>query len=122
MKNREKYAEEIKKYKDSYFCSDFIKPYVLKSNDCDGMTCEQCRMLQMLWLEEEYVEEVDWSNVAVDTPILVRNNEYDKWSNRYFAKYEDGEVYAWCGGRTSWNETNMFAWKCAKLAEMEGEE
>lgn len=87
MKNREKYAEEIKKYKGSYFCSDFIKPYVLKSNDCYGMSCEKCRMLQLLWLEEEYTEPIiDWSKVytwygeeKLDYARILTNAEAEKW-------------------------------------------
>lgn len=37
---------------------------------------------------------VDWSKVAVDTPILVRDNIFSKWAKRYFAKYENGRVYS----------------------------
>ena len=123
MKNREKYTEEIKKNKISHFCSNFIKPYILKSNNCDGMLCGKCRMLQMLWLEEEYEEpEVDWTKVAVDTPILVRNTEDSIWVGRHFAKFEDGKVYAWQDGTTSWSVvSNIFItkWEYAKLAERE---
>ena len=123
MKNREKYAEEIKKNKISYFCSDFIKPYILKSDSCDGMTCEQCRMLQMLWLEEEYTEpEVDWSKVEVDTPILVRDSEEGEWNKRYFARYENGAIYAWKDGCTSWSaydNSDVTSWEYVKLAERE---
>ena len=124
MKNREKYAEEIKKKKISHFCSDFIKPYILKSNNCDGMTCEQCRMLQLLWLEEEYTEpEIDWSKVEVDTPILVRDSKTGNWIKRYFAKFKDGKVHAWSLGGTSWSsDDKTYGWRYAKLAEMEGAE
>ena len=123
MKNREKYAEEIKKNKISHFCSNFIKPYILKSNNCDGMTCEQCRMLQLLWLEEEYTEpEVDWSKIAVDTPILVRCSENEKWKKQHFARYENGHIYAWSGSCTSWTAYNngyVSDWPYAKLPERE---
>ena len=57
--------------------------------------------------------------MEVDTPILVRNDEINNWTKRYFAKYEHSEVFVWVGGRTSWNETNMLAWNYAKLAESE---
>ena len=119
MKNYEKYKDKVNNCDGEYFCHDFVKPIILKVDECDAR-CARCRLIQAIWLMEEYEEpKVDWSKVTVDTPILVRNNECDKWSNRYFAKYEDGDVYAWCGGRTSWNETRMFAWKYAKLAEQE---
>ena len=42
------------------------------------------------WANSEYVEPpVDWSKVAVDTPILVRDSEEESWRKRYFAKYEN---------------------------------
>lgn len=33
----------------------------------------------------EYLGVVDWSKVAVDTPVLVRDFEGAKWEKRYFA-------------------------------------
>lgn len=66
--------------------------------------------------------EVDWSKVAVDTPILVKDFENENWLKRYFAKFENGKVYAWNDGRTSWSSTcDNISWKYAKLAE-EGDE
>ena len=131
MKNYKKYADEINKYKvnkDEYFCDEFIIPHILKKDSCAGIGCEQCHMLQTIWLLEEYEEpkepEVDWSKVEVDTPILVRNSEYatTSWLRRHFAKYENGLVYAWKDSRTSWTANNMTtAWQCAKLAESEEE-
>ena len=130
MKNYEKYADEIREYKHyNNFCGDFIVPYILKSgSSCGHVTCDICRMLQMLWLLEEYEEpkepETDWSKVEVDTPILVRTDEATQWVRRYFAKYEDGIVYVWNLGRTSWSATNdkdVSAWPYAKLAESEEE-
>ena len=62
---------------------------------------------------------VDWSKVAVDTPIFVRNRIEDMWKCRYFAKYEDGKVYTWCGGRTSWSNVIAYEpvnWEYAELA------
>ena len=74
------------------------------------------------WANSEYVEPpVDWSKVAVDTPILVRDFKEDVWRNRYFAKYENGKVYTWLGGATSWSVDigDITDWKFAKLAEGE---
>ena len=122
MKNYEKYADEIRKYEVSiggYFCNEFIMPHILKKDNCAGIGCEHCHMLQMIWLLEEY--EVDWSKVEVDTPILVKECEHGKWLKRYFAKYENGTVYAWNGGCTSFSESAWTAWNYAKLAEGEEE-
>ena len=121
MKNYEKYADELKEYKGVNFCKDFVKPNILKSEDCD-LDCTKCRMLQVLWLMEEYEEpETDWSKVEVDTPILVKECEHGKWLKRYFAKYENGTVYAWNGGCTSFSESAWTGWKYAKLAVSEEE-
>ena len=119
MKNYEKYADEIREYNGSGFCKNFIKPYILKTDSCGDMNCYKCRLLQMIWLLEEY--EVDWSKVEVDTPILVKECEHGKWLKRYFAKYENGTVYAWNGGCTSFSESAWTGWKYAKLAESEEE-
>lgn len=125
MKNYKKYAEEIKNYVGNNFCNNFVIPVIRKGCECLG-SCEHCRMLQMLWLLEEYEEpkepEVDWSKVAVDTPILVKEKGTHFWNQAYFAQYKDGVVWAWCGGRTSWNESVMKDWEYAKLAETEGAE
>ena len=118
MKNYEKYADEISAYKDTRFCVDFILPNILKSDRCNGIDCTQCRMIQMMWLLENYEEpETDWSKVEVDTPILMSDNDGDKWIRRYFAKYDGKFVYAWNGGCTSWSEKCMTGWEYAKLAE-----
>ena len=66
----------------------------------------------------EYLGVVDWESVEVDTPILV-GNDNKTWFKRYFAKYEDGKVYAWLNGKTSWSSTcevSIGHWKYVKLA------
>lgn len=71
----------------------------------------------------EYIGIVDWSKVEVDTPIFVRMSNEEVWKCRYFAMYEDGEVYAWQLGRTSWSnviKNSPIAWKYAKLADEGG--
>lgn len=47
----------------------------------------------------KYLGIVDWSKVAVDTPILVKQKVELK---RHFAKFENGFVYYYDNGRTSW--------------------
>lgn len=118
MKNYEKYEEKIREYKGETFCADFVQPYILKQDGCGGMDCDQCNMLQLIWLLEDYEEpETDWSKVEVDTPILVKYSESAKWKKRHFAKYENGLVYAWNNGETSWTTVAMTDWNYAKLAE-----
>ena len=130
MKNYEKYADAIKKLKSNIgieWCEVFAKPKVLKSfgRTCEEVSCGLCNTLTTLWLLEDYEEpETDWSKVEVDTPILVRHSEKAEWIRRYFAKYENGIVYVWNLGRTSWSATNdkdVSVWPYAKLAESEEE-
>ena len=122
MKNYEKYADKIREYNSFSFCDDFIKPYILKSDDCFN-NCSKCGMVQVLWLLEDYEEpEIDWNEVKVDTPILVKNTEDEEWHKRYFAKYDKyGLVYTWKSGRTSWTEEDLSVWSHAKLPESEGD-
>ena len=127
MKNYEKYAEEIREYKGDSICTDFIEPYILKSINakCINTSCPKCHLYRTIWLLEEYKEpETDWSKVPVDTPILVSQteDEDEEWERRHFAKYENGKVYVWSDGCTSWSsEGHMVIWNFAKLAESEDE-
>ena len=125
MKNYEKYGRELKKYRGGMFCDDYVKPDVLKlkkDDECDH-DCIRCLVLQMLWLMEEYEEseepKVDWSKVKVDTPILVKQGKNGEWLERHFAKYENGDVYAWVDGQTSWTGADKIKWKYARLPEDE---
>ena len=127
MLNREKYAKEIL---DIACKGDKIAVRNGKITSCDDLLCKDCDFgysdcngKTLKWANSEYVEPpVDWSKVAVDTPILVRDSEEEAWRKRYFAKYDDNTVYAWKLGRTSWStlrSDGINAWKMAKLAESE---
>ena len=64
---------------------------------------------------------IDWSKVAVDTPVLVRSYESTKWVKRHFAFFKNEKVYTWDGGLTSWtcdDINDSMSWECAKLAEV----
>lgn len=63
---------------------------------------------------------VDWSKVAVDTPVLVSLDD-KLWLCRYFANFKNGIVYTWSSGATSWSvprREHKDAWSFAKLAEV----
>ena len=97
----------------------------IKCEDCDYGKSDSCGGSEYKfreWLNSEYVEpHVDWTKVPVDTPILVRDSEKESWRKRHFAKYENGKVYTWLGGATSWSvdSGDVTDWKMAKLAESE---
>ena len=50
----------------------------------------------------KYLGIVDWSKVAVDTPIIVREICSIEL-RRYFKEYKGGKVYYFGDGRTSWS-------------------
>lgn len=102
---------------------------------CDGVRCFQCpfndddvdcNVLEMLNIDKaleivmEYEPKVDWSKIEVDTKVLVRNSEFGSWCKRHFAKYENGEVYTFPDGLSSftYNECKdgcLINWIYAKL-------
>ena len=69
---------------------------------------------ELLW---ERKDEVDWNKVEVDTKVLVRDRPYNEWLKRHFAKYEDGKVYVFNDGRTSWSSRGITHWEETKLWE-----
>lgn len=121
MTNYEKYKDEIIKELVLGSNCHVRKKYVLKSDDCSSLGCSACKKLTLEWLEAEYVEPtVDWSNVEVDTSILVGTKEDDCVHKRHFAKLDDGTVCAWNDGKTSFTSNgHCTPWPCAKLAEVE---
>lgn len=128
MKNREKFAEQII---DIALQRDAIAVNLTSGYPCacEKIRCSEClfggkekncEVLSREWAEKEYEEpSVDWSKVAVDTPICVRRSENEQWKKRHFAKYEYGRVHTWCDGATSWSSDADITviWEFAKLAE-----
>ena len=131
MLNKERYMNELLEFA----CTDnkFAITKDGKLRECRGVRCNECALesdgmascsdLRRKWMEQEYKEPpVDWNKIPVDTPILVRHSESDEWDRRYFAKYENGLVYAWEQGATSWSaedSDDVCDWKYAELAESE---
>lgn len=84
MTNREKFAEQIL----DIACSNdaiavdkaTLEPIACGKSECkdclfNGSDVMSCGNKRIKWAISEYVEPpVDWSKVAVDTPILVRDN------------------------------------------------
>lgn len=79
---------------------------------------------EILQMEFEEIVNVDWSKVPVDTKILVSEDGED-WYRRYFAKYENGFIYAFPDGLSSFTACykpecgyrRVCAWKYGKLYE-----
>lgn len=51
----------------------------------------------------KYLGIVDWSKIPVDTPIKVQRGN-GVVINRHFAIFDNGEVYYYRDGRTSWSD------------------
>ena len=51
---------------------------------------------------------VEWERVPVDTPVIVET-ELTK-AKLYFAKYENGRIYCFRGGKTSWSNLGDCYW------------
>lgn len=126
MTNAEFYRDEIFNFKGKNFCNEFIKP-IIRQDLCDKTSCHYCNIYVAAWLMKEYKKpeepNIDWENVPVDTPILVKHVEETKWHRRYFTGNvnERGWPFAFNSGVTSFtNESEHVystAWKCAKLWE-----
>ena len=73
---------------------------------------------EFLLLKKVY--DIDWSKLAVDTKILV-SIDNKRWYKRYFAKFEDGKIYTFANGTTSfsYNYRELVPWNYAKLYEEE---
>ena len=79
---------------------------------------------EILQMEFEEIVDVDWSKIPVDTKILVSEDGKD-WYRRHFVKYENGIIYAFPDGLSSFTACykpecgyrRVCAWKYAKLYE-----
>ena len=129
MTNGEKYKDIIIKYIKSdsedninnAYC-DFIKSNILSyyGLNCKGLDCHDCGTIQSVLFSEEYKEpeeKVDWTKVAVDTPVLVRNVDGSDWRKRHFAKYQNGQIFTYNDGKTSWSTQRTTSWKQGKLVD-----
>lgn len=61
---------------------------------------------------------VDWSKVPIDTRVVVWDVEARK-HRRYFAKYQDGKIYTYPSGATSWSceFDHLIRWGYGRIAE-----
>lgn len=128
MTNYEHYKDQISRI--TRLGVSFAK---IKGGDldlCQNIECEDCEFndplvlcdeMTLAWADEECEEpEVDWSKVPVDTKIYVMTHLEGKRHPRYFAKYENGFIWAWNNGTTSFsagNNGHYTCWKYAELAE-----
>lgn len=119
--------EVIEKCTDGDFVIDnFHRKWKVDKGDLSLDWCDLndfYTLKQILDLDFKKVYDVDWSKVAVDTKILV-SFDNEKWYKRYFAKFEDGKIYTFANGTTSfsYNYRELVPWNYAKLYKEDGEE
>lgn len=67
----------------------------------------------LLWKREI----INWEEVEVDAKVLVRDFKHRKWEKRHFAKYENGKIFTYRRGMTSWTaeESELMSWAYGKL-------
>lgn len=130
MTNYEHYKEQIEKIVRLGWRIAVTKdgePHSCSELSCQNCIAEgvDCYQTVSKWADEEYIkpeERVDWSKVPVDTPVLVKVTCDGDWYKRYFAKYQNGCVYTFNNGATSWScNGNIDSWNFAKLAEVEND-
>lgn len=118
MTNYEKYKKIIdlilERGKDIAFnkkTKEVLLCYDLDCEDClfhRNTGDSYCSVNAMKWLIAEYKEEVDWSKVPIDTPVLA-SMDRKKWYNFYFAGTDDwGNTYVYSSGRTSWSSKTAY--------------
>lgn len=131
MTNYEHYKEQIEKFTRLGITFGLDKE-TKKFDTCYNVECKNCIFHdvgcinnKIKWADEEYIEseeQVNWSELPVDTPILVKDSISRNWERRHFAKYVDGGVYAWNDGLTSfttYSDDFVTLWSYAKLAEVD---
>lgn len=63
---------------------------------------------ELIWERDEKEKGIDWSKVETDTLLKVKLFEDEDECFRYFAKYENGSVYVWINGATSFTVENKY--------------
>ena len=116
--NEKGYYSNLKSFNDdlSRKTSDEIKiTKIYDLSEYESMSLEfSTEHRELLWSIED---KIDWNKVEVDTKVLVRDRPYNEWLKRHFAKYEDGKVYVFNDGRTSWSSRAITHWEETKLWE-----
>lgn len=117
--------------------SDELNQWIKRAREyCYGKRCYKCELgtdgpsgVECSWVKGSTTQEqvdmiaaykppVDWSKVPVDTKVIVWDVPEHKY-RMYFAKYENGEIFTYMGGATSWSREpeQMSGWKYGRLAE-----
>ena len=126
--NYEHYKDEIIKTLFRKDPCEFKKKYILKSENCNNLSCSECEAKVEEWFNAPYEEskiEIDWERVPNDTPVYVSDTEKFPDKNnflRHFSAYfknNDRPFEVWAHGKTSFTTSNVFTFKYCSLAREE---
>ena len=120
MTNYEKYKDlVIENIKEYVSCELANKAY--GSDDCSDRKCSECGGRVAYWLNEEYKQQIDWSKVPVDTPVIVKEKSGIE-RRRHFCKYRPNVAEPFVcfnNGKTSFTGDTTTYWDNCKLARPE---
>lgn len=116
MLNKEKYASKLTEIALENGTVGLING---KPENCFNIACHQCdldpsvcKKQRILWANNKENNEtplsVDWSQVAVDTPVLVKDSDSDDWTKAHFVVFKNNHVHTWC-------DAILKSWRYAKL-------
>ena len=136
MKNQKYYEKEILKIAITGQAvavhKERLEPMVCSKNVCNDCLncgengrCKKDKEAIAKWMNEEYIdpaERIDWSKVAIDTPILVRNDEDSIWERGYFAGIGKDGIFVYPNGTTNFTQSSRedkpVVYKHARLAKL----
>lgn len=109
-----------------------LEPMVCSKNVCNDCLncgengrCKKDKEAIAKWMNEEYIdpaERIDWSKIAIDTPILVRNDECNIWERGYFAGIGRDGIFVYPNGTTNFTQSSRedkpVVYKHARLAKL----
>ena len=124
VSKKENIGKEYKVYRQGICIGKWVIRRIETSNEFEFYNWKDARMSDLYYTSQmlgmEFEEVMDWSKVPVDTKVLV-SDDGKKWDRRHFAKYEDGKVYCFNDGYTSFTIvdyaylSNATPWEYCKL-------
>lgn len=99
-------SEQEPYFKDITYMSCYGKKFTINSSLELAVVKELLENYLYITIED-HIDIVDWENVPVDTPVLAKDNDEDNWHKRYFAKYENGGLFAFAYGQTEWSSNGV---------------
>ena len=91
---------------------------IVHEKESDYVEAAMCNWnIDYMLIEVEW--KINWNKIKVDTPVLVKDNNMEKWVKAHFADFVDGCVYTFPNGLTShtYEGIMMVGWDEAKIVK-----